>query len=83
MIQILTAILILAAGGFFALLANRRDGLAVRIGYFTCVAGCICGLVPAVSTFFGFRNEIQSVIYTVSFSFDTLSALFLLPVYVV
>ena len=83
MIQILTAILILAAGGFFALLANRRDGLAVRIGYFTCVAGCICGLVPAVSTFFGFRNEIQSVIYTVSFSFDTLSALFLLPVYVI
>lgn len=81
--QILTAILILVAGGILALLANRRNSLAIRIGYFSCVAGCVCGLVPAFSTFFGFQGEEQCVIRTISFSFDILSALFLMPVFVI
>lgn len=83
MLQILTTLLLFAVGGTAALLANRKDRSAVRFGYFSCIAACICGLFGAVPLIFGTQGETQCVIQTVSFSFDRLSALFLLPVYTV
>ncbi len=80
MTQILITFSILVCGGVLALLANGRDTLAARIGSISCVAGCLCGLSSVLPVMFGFQDNMQCVIGTVSFSFDILSALFLLPV---
>ena len=83
MIQILIAMILFAAGGAGTLLLPHRNVYAVRIGVGTAMAGCACGLAGALPALFQGRDGVQETVWTLSFSFDVLSALFLLPVFVI
>lgn len=83
MIQILIAMILFAAGGAGTLLLPHRNMYAVRIGVGTAMAGCVCGLAGALPALFQGRDGVQETVWTLSFSFDALSALFLLPVFVI
>ena len=83
LILILTAALLFAAGGTGAFLFLSRKRFASRIGILLCLAGCVCGLAGALPALSGFQEGEQRVWWTLSFSFDALSALFLLPVFLI
>ncbi len=87
MALLLTAIVILVVTGAAALLAGRNSRLVTAIASCGAVAGCIVGLVPAVSALFG--ADVGSLRWAwnipgASFfvQLDPLSAFFLVPIFV-
>ncbi|MBN1270282.1 MAG: oxidoreductase [Kiritimatiellae bacterium] len=81
----LTAMAVLVAGGFGALLTSRRERLASAVGAGAAVAGCAIGLVPAWQVLSGAGARAWSCAWSVPFGtfsveIDLVSALFLVPI---
>jgi len=73
--------LLFMCGGFLALWTRRENFLAGLAGCLGVLSGCICLLVPVAGIFFGSAGPVSSKM--LPFSFDLLSAIFLLPVVMV
>ncbi len=80
------SLLLLLAGGFGAL-ASRNARTATCLGVTAAVAGCVTGLIPAVSIAFGlspteaYRAEWNVPFGSFSVAIDPLSAFFLIPTF--
>ncbi len=68
-------------GGLLALWMRRENLFAAAAGCLASLAGCVCLLIPVAGIFFGPAAPVSSKM--LPFSFDLLSAIFLLPVVMV
>jgi hydrogenase-4 component B len=83
----LLSLTVLLAGGVFALLSHRLFSL-MKAGYIAITAaGCLIGLYSIVTPLHGIGIEAFSRswlhLFTLSFTLDSLSAFFLIPIFVV
>lgn len=84
---LLVAFLLIAFGGVGAFVARDSERLANRLGFWSCAAGCLLGLFPALHGLIGGTQSALRWDWSVpggslSFGVDALSALFLVPVFV-